>query len=214
MASNPHLAGEAVRAGQALDRARAAAVVVHGRGQGPDLMLDHLVARLDLADVAYVLPAAAGHTWYPERFNAELAANEPSLSHALEALEAALDQTERAGVPRERTVLVGFSQGGCLAAELVLRRPRALQGLAVLTGAAIGPPDQPRQPPDLTGLTAFFGASDRDAWVPWPDVQRTADVYAAGGAHVTLRRYHDSDHAIYDDEVAHVRALLARPPTA
>ena len=55
---------------------------------GPETMLD-LAGRLAAADVRCVLPAAAGDTWYPQRFTAPLAANEPWLTYALEALGAA-----------------------------------------------------------------------------------------------------------------------------
>ena len=100
--------------GRAVARARRVAVVLHGRGQDPVYMLEHLVARLDAPDVAYVLPPAAGGSWYPGRYNEPRAANEPWLGHALEAGEAAIAGVLEAGVPAEQIVLAGFSQGGCL----------------------------------------------------------------------------------------------------
>jgi phospholipase/carboxylesterase len=42
-------------------------------------------------------------------------------------------------VPPERIVLAGFSQGGCLVAVLLARTPRPYAGVAILTGALIGP---------------------------------------------------------------------------
>ena len=58
------------------------AVLVHGRGSGPETMLD-LAGRLAAGGVRCVLPAAAGNTWYPQRFKAPLADNEPWLTYAL-----------------------------------------------------------------------------------------------------------------------------------
>ena len=55
--------------GRAIARARRVAVVIHGRGQDPVYMLEHLVVQLDAPDVAYVLPPAAGGSWYPGRYN-------------------------------------------------------------------------------------------------------------------------------------------------
>ena len=63
---NPHLAAPPVVVGRAIARARRVAVVVHGRGQDPVYMLEHLVVPSStLPDVAYVLPPAAGGSWYP-----------------------------------------------------------------------------------------------------------------------------------------------------
>ena len=94
-------------------------------------MLEHLVLRLDDPDVAYVLPAASAGSWYPARFHEPRIANEPALGQALEAVETAIADVLAAGVPAERVVLAGFSQGGCLVADLVARTPRPYAGVAV-----------------------------------------------------------------------------------
>ncbi len=206
--TNPHLAHEIVRAGVALDEAVVAAVLVHGRDQDPAFMLE-LVDRLALDGVAYLLPEADGRTWYPGRYLAPIADNEPSLSHALEAYRSALAAIAAAGIPPERTVLVGFSQGACLTAELVFREPAPYAGIAILTGALIGPlQDERPAPAELAGLEVFFGCAREDAWIPLEHAQRTAQAFAAGGATTTFRAYDEPEHAIYDDEVDAVRALL------
>lgn len=199
-----------VRAGASLERAAVAAVLVHGRDQDPAFMMQ-LVRRLGLDDVAYLLPEADGHTWYPGRYTAPLADNEPSLSHALEAYRHALTTIAGAGIGPERTVLVGFSQGACVTAELVFREPAPYAGVAILTGALIGPPQDDRLPPAadaFAGLDVFLGCPREDAWVALEDARRAARAFAAGGATVTLRDYDEPEHAIYDDEVDAVRALL------
>jgi phospholipase/carboxylesterase len=206
--TNPHLAREIVRAGVALGEASVAAVLVHGRDQDPAFMLE-LVDRLALDGVAYLLPEADGRTWYPGRYLAPVADNEPSLSHALEAYRAALAAIAAAGIAPERTVLVGFSQGACLTAELVFREPAPYAGVAILTGALIGPPEEERPPPAaLAGLPVFFGCAREDAWVALADARRAAQAFAAGGAATTFRDYDEPEHAIYDDEVDAVRDLL------
>ena len=47
---------------------------------------------------------------------------------ALEAVEAAIAAVLAAGVPPERIVLAGFSQGGCLVADLIARTPAPVRG--------------------------------------------------------------------------------------
>jgi predicted esterase len=180
--------------------ARRIAVVVHGREQDPEYMLEHLVARLDAPDVAFVLPAAAERSWYPARYFEPREANEPWLGHALAALEAAIG-----GVEPERVVLAGFSQGACLVADLLARAPRRFAGAAILTGAVIGAHPEPA---GLDGVPVFMESSRYDEWVALDDVEATAKCFEAAGARVTLEVSDDREHRIRDAAVAGVRALL------
>jgi phospholipase/carboxylesterase len=116
-AANPHLELAPWFAGVPIADARAVGVLVHGRDQGPEVMLE-VTERLRLDEVAYVLPAAAQRSWYPGRYYDPLAQNEPDLTWSLEACEAAIAVATDAGVAPRRIVLGGFSQGACLVAEL------------------------------------------------------------------------------------------------
>jgi predicted esterase len=205
---NPHLAEPPALAGAALGKARAAAVVVHGRGQEPAYMLDNLVARLDLGDVAYVLPGAAGNSWYPARFLAAHGANEPWLGHSLQACAEAVELARSAGIPTERIVLVGFSQGACLVADFAARNPEGWGGLAILTGALLGAEGHETPVAPQHGLPVFMSASRLDGLVPVDRVEATARAFEAAGARVTLHLDEDPEHRISDDAVAGVRALL------
>jgi phospholipase/carboxylesterase len=210
---NPHLGTETVLAGAPLERARRAAIVVHGRDQEPAYMLDNLVRRLELDDVAYVLPSAASHSWYPGRFFESRDLNEPWLGHALAALDGALERVREAGFEAERTVLVGFSQGGCLVCEHAARWPARYAGVAVLTGALIGATDETwiadagTRP--LDGLPVYFGTREGDDWVPAERVRGSATAYAVAGAAVSLDVREPGPHAIDPEDVRAVRALLA-----
>jgi phospholipase/carboxylesterase len=183
-------------------------VVIHGRGQEPVYMLEHLVLRLDADDVAYVLPAAAGGSWYPARYFDPRPANEPQLSQALEACEAAIADVLAAGVPPQRIVLAGFSQGGCLVAELLALTQRPYAGVAILTGALIGPEHAVATPAGLDGLPVFMESSRHDEWVALEWVEATARALEAAGARVELQVADDREHRIRDAAVAGVRALL------
>ena len=171
-------------------------------------MLEHLVLRIDDPDVAYVLPAASGGSWYPGRFNESRIANEPQLGQALEATESAIAEVLDAGVPPERVVLAGFSQGACLAADLIARAPRPFAGVALLTGALIGPDDEVTRPGPLEGLPVFMESSRYDEWVPLERVEATARALEEAGARIELQVSDDRKHRIRDAAVAGVRALL------
>jgi phospholipase/carboxylesterase len=183
-------------------------VVVHGRGQEPVYMLEHLVLHLDAPDVAYVLPAASGGSWYPARYFDPRSANEPLLSQAFEACEAAIAEVLAAGVPPERIVLAGFSQGGCLVADLLARAPRPYAGAAILTGALIGPEHERARPAGLDGLPVFMESSRADEWVSLDHVEATARALEAAGARVELQVAEEPEHGIRAGAVAGVRALL------
>jgi phospholipase/carboxylesterase len=210
VAVNPHLAAPVVCAGPPLAEAAVAVVALHGRDQDPEYMLEHLVAPLGAADVAWVLPAAAGRSWYPDRFHAPRASNEPAFGAALAACEAMIERVAAAGVPARRTVLAGFSQGACLLADFVARAPRPYAGVAILTGALCGPPGDVTPVAALDGLEVLLASSRHDEWVPLHHVEATARAFAAAGADVTLRVSDDREHRIGEEAVAGVEALLAR----
>lgn len=191
-----------VHAGVPVAGARRVAVLVHGRDQDEQVMLD-VARRLALPDVAYVLPVCAARSWYPGRYFDPVAANEPHLTDALTALEAAATSADPG-----RTVIGGFSQGACLIAELVARRPRAWAGAAVLTGALLGPAGEIVTPVPLPGLPMFFGYSRHDEWVAADRAHATASAFAAAGARVTEEVYDDTEHRISDRAVAGLRRLL------
>jgi predicted esterase len=203
--ANPHPVDEPVRAGVPLQDARVAAVVVHGRDQDPAYMLEHLVERLAVPGVAYLLPAAAGRSWYPGRYFDTRTVNEPWLSAALDVCEATVELALDAGIPPERIVLVGFSQGACLLADLIVRRPRPYAGAALLTGALIGTPEELTP---LSGLPVVMVSSRHDDWVSIDDVRATARAFEAAGARVDLRVLADRQHFIAPAAVEGVRELL------
>ncbi|TNC26992.1 alpha/beta hydrolase [Amycolatopsis alkalitolerans] len=204
--SNPHLGQPAVTAGAALAGAPAAALVVHGRGQTPDYMTT-ILDRIARPELAYLLPAAAGNTWYPQSFLAPVAANQPWLDHALETMAVMLDRITDAGIPAERTFLIGFSQGACLLTEFLVRSPRRLGGAAILTGGYLGP--DRRSPNGSFGrMPVFLGTSRYDGWVPLARAEETAGLLRAMDADVTFSVYDDKEHLVNDDEIAEARRLL------
>jgi len=203
-----HTGQPLLRRGAALERARAAVIMVHGRGASADDILT-LADELGVPEVAYLAPQAAGGAWYPNRFVAPEASNEPWLSSALAVLGELLGQLATAGVPTERTLLLGFSQGACLALEYGARNPLRYGGLVGLSGALIERGDQPRvYPGDLAGTPVFLGCSDADAHIPRARVERSATLLQGLGATVDVRIYPGMGHTVNQDELAAVRALL------
>lgn len=206
--AQPHQGQPLLSAGPALDRARAALVLLHGRGATAAGMLE-LAERLAQPGWAAIAPQAAGGSWYPLPFLAPLAQNEPYLSSALARVSEVVAHIEAAGVPADRIVLLGFSQGACLACEWAARHPRRYGGVVILSGGLIGPEGTPRDyAGSFVGMPAFFGCSDRDPHIPLQRVHESAAVFERMGATVTKRIYPGMAHTINHDEYAWTRQLL------
>ena len=205
MTGNPHLSTELMRAGN--PDARVAAVLVHGRDLDPEFMLE-AAQRLALDDdVAYVLPRASGRSWYPGRFYDPMEDNEPWLGWSLQALEAAVDRA-RGGRSVPRVALVGFSQGACIVAEHLARRPEPYGAAAILTGALFGTAADRLPVGSLGGLPMFFGIAQDDDWIPVAAARDTVDAFQRAGARCELHIYDDQEHGVNDDEIVAVRTLL------
>jgi predicted esterase len=206
--SDPHRGQPVARAGQPLARATAAMVMVHGRGGSAEDILS-LSRELDVAGFAYLAPQAAGQTWYPYSFLSPIEQNEPGISSGLGAIAAALETLERAAIPAERAVLLGFSQGACLSLEFAARAARRYGGVAGLSGGLIGPEGTPRDySGSLAGTPVFLGCSDVDPHIPAPRVAETAAVLRRLGGEVDMRIYPGMGHTVNEDEVEAVRAIM------
>jgi predicted esterase len=200
---------QTVLAGTPLDRARAAAILLHGRGGSAHDMLG-MAEMLARDGVSFLVPQAQDHTWYPQRFLAPLEANEPWLSSALALVGTLIDRSTAAGVDSSRLMLLGFSQGACLALEAAARRARRYGAIVGLSGGLIGPPGQPRDDRGaFFGTPVFLGCSDVDLHIPLSSVEATAAVFTKMGAQVDKRIYRGMGHTVNEDEIEAVQTLLS-----
>ncbi len=206
----PHAGQPVLRGGTPIASAKAAVIMIHGRGAGPGNIMD-LVPAIGHPNTAYLAPAAAGGTWYPQSFMAPIAQNEPGISSGISVIHALMDEVIGAGLPAERIMLLGFSQGACLACTAAQRRPDRYGGVIAFSGGLIGPPGTAwSETGAFRSTPVFFGCSDRDAHVPESRVRESAAVLERMGALVTTRIYPGMGHLVNEDEVAFARELLAR----
>lgn len=196
------------QAGAPLSRAKAAMIMLHGRGASAEniLSLSDVVAQ---PDIAYLAPQAPGYQWYPFSFLAPIEQNEPFLSNALSLVGELVARLGTLGFPPEKVMLLGFSQGGCLASEFAARHARRYAGVMGLSAGLIGPPGAPRNySGTLAGTPVFLGCSDIDPHIPLERVRESTRVLRALGGDVTERIYPGFGHAINDDEIAQVRRIV------
>jgi phospholipase/carboxylesterase len=207
---DPHAKLPVHHTGAPLAEAKGAVVLLHGRGGSAEdiLSLSHSQA-LYRPELAYIAPQAAGHTWYPNSFLAPREANEPYLTSAISKISSIVNDIEAAGIPRDRIVIAGFSQGACLSTEFVASHPARYGGLIAFTGGLIGPPDADlHHAGSLEGTPALFLSGDPDQHVPWTRVQASATELERMGAQVTARRYPGRPHTISAEELDHARRLI------
>jgi phospholipase/carboxylesterase len=207
---DPHAAGKVYEEGVRLEDATGVVILLHGRGgSATDI--------LSLADglggaklrLAFLAPQAAGYTWYPNSFLAERESNEPWVSSALRKVEAVVELVVEAGIPRDKIVVGGFSQGACLATEFVATRPAQYGGLIAWTGGLIGPlGSDVSHSGDLGGMSVLQSGGDPDPHVPWSRVEESAKVLTAMGARVKTWRYPGKPHSVSGEEVALARQLI------
>ncbi|CCQ32636.1 carboxylesterase protein [Halorhabdus tiamatea SARL4B] len=206
--TGPHQDQPLVTAGAPLEDADAAAVLVHGRGATAQSIIQ-MAEGFPGEGVASLAPQAARNTWYPNPFTAPVESNEPGRSSGLAAIDDAVEAAVDAGIPTDRVLVLGFSQGACLASEYVARNPQRYGGLAVLSGGLIGEAiDVEEYDGDLEDTPVFLGCSDVDPHIAAERVEETADVFEQLNADVTKRLYEGMGHGVNDDERAFVREMI------
>ena len=208
MAADPHQGQEVLTAGKSFTTAQGAMILIHGRGASAyDIMELGLLLGSD--ELALLAPQAANYTWYPYSFLAPIADNEPYLTSALAAVAGLVERVETAGIPTEKIILAGFSQGACLASEFAARNARRYGGLLLFSGGLIGPPGTPRDyAGSFSGTPVFIGCSDIDAHIPLVRVQETTETLTALGADVNEKIYPGMGHTIIQDEMEQAKKIV------
>ena len=196
-----------LQAGEPLTAARAAMVLLHGRGAtAEDIMT--LASEVERPGWAYLAPQASGNAWYPNPFTAPLESNEPYLSAALDMVSKLVERVE-AHVPAQRIILLGFSQGACLTLEWAARNARRYGAVVGLSGGLIGPDGTPRDYPGTFDATPLFlGCSDVDPHIAMHRVVEAGEVFNRMGADVAIRFYPGMAHTVSVEELDQVLALV------
>lgn len=197
-----------VRQGAPLSEAKAAMVMIHGRGGGVESILP-LANHFTVEGFAYFAPVAANYTWYPNRFLVPRVQNEPYLSSALQAVSDVLAEIKAAGITPEKTIILGFSQGACLTLEYAARNPQHYGGIVALSGGLIGADDELNgYVGSFSGTPVFMGCSDVDPHIPEERVHQSAEIMQGLGATVDVRIYPGMEHTVHLDEIKAVNEVM------
>ncbi len=206
--SDPHTAQPVKSAGLSIKDAKAAMIMVHGRGASADSILT-LAAEFEQPDFTYLAPQAANNTWYPFSFLSPISNNEPGISSGIAKLANLVDELVSNGMPHQNIFLLGFSQGACLALEFAAQHARRYGGVIGLSGGLIGPDDTPRDyAGSLNSTPIFLGCSDVDFHIPKERVLLSAEIFAGLGGDVTAMLYPGMGHSINQDEIGFVKRMM------
>jgi phospholipase/carboxylesterase len=114
------------------------------------------------------------------------------------------------GVPPERIVLAGFSQGGAMALHVALRHPDRLAGVVALSCYIVGDDTLEREASAANrGLPIFQAHGTDDPIVPLPLGQAARDRLTTLGHEVEWRTY-DMAHQVVPEEIEAIGGFLRR----
>lgn len=204
----PHQNQHIIHFGTILEDAKAAMIMIHGRGASAHDILS-LAYEIDIPDVAYIAPQANGNSWYPHSFLSPAEKNEPELTSGLAVINSIVEMILQKGFSYEQIYLLGFSQGACLSLEYAARNPKKFGGVFGLSGGLIGENVNPQSHSgNLDGVEVFLGCSDVDPHIPIKRVNETEEVFKKLGAKVTKRIYKGMAHTVNQDEMDFVKSLI------
>lgn len=193
--------------GADMAQAKAICVFVHGRGQSPEEMVDHVIRHLPQG-IAYALPRAAGGTWYAAR------AVDPLTDDTRAALSAAVAQVrEVIDIARAQSsaalVLAGFSQGACLSLELSCAGGSAPDVLVAFTGCRVGTRDDARPHALPRGLPVYLTGGDADPWIPVSAFAEAVADLGSQGAALRADLFPDRGHEVSAAERDMLASILS-----
>lgn len=206
--TQPHSTTPVMETGLPISEADAALILIHGRGAGPQGMMP-LLAHLNVPGYSFLLPAASGNTWYPNRFIVPRDQNQPHLDAALQKVDSVVSNLVEQGIPTEKIVLLGFSQGACLATEYAARNPARYGGVVALSGGLIGADDElVGYEGDLQGTPIYLGCDADDFHIPQQRVDDSADILSQLGGKVKKQIFTGLGHTVNEVELAITRKMM------
>ena len=201
---------------------RATIIILHGLGaDGTDFMSFADELKLDaVGPVRYVFPRApvrpvtinGGNpmrAWY-DILNMDLVRreDEAGLRDAMARVHALIDEEVARGVPANRIVLGGFSQGCAITLGAGLRYPEKLAGLVAMSGYMPLADTLAAERSTANASTPVFQAHGRsDGVIALPRATATRDQLLALGQPLEWHEY-AMEHSVCMEEVQHLQAFL------
>lgn len=140
--------------------------------------------------------------WYDlKNLDLDQRADETGVRESIAQVEALLARENERGVPNERILLAGFSQGGAIALAAGVRREQPLGGLIGLsTYLPMGSTTQAESTPQALKTPVFMAHGSHDPVVPEAFGARSRDLLAGLGMAIDWHSY-PMQHAVCAEEI-------------
>lgn len=204
----PHQNQPVVTGGAKINDAEMSIIFIHGRGASAQSMM-MFADEFEGNDIHYRAIQAKRHTWYPRSFMAPKEMNQPGIKSGLQAIYDQISELNEGGIPTEKIILLGFSQGACLTTEFAARHPQRFGGIVGFSGGLIGEEVDPENyQGSLEQTPVFLGCSDRDPHIPQERVDLTEEIFEKLGANVTKKIYVGMAHTVNKDEIKYAQNII------
>jgi len=194
---------------------RYAVIWLHGLGaDGHDF--EPIVPELGLsaeAGVRFIFPHAPSQpvtinggmvmrAWYDiAAMDLSASVDEQGILRSTGHLRGLIRDTVESGIPTERIILAGFSQGGVIALQTGLAYPEKLAGIIALSTYVALPDTLRENATDANSDTPIFLAHGRfDPVIPYSLGQQSRDFLANEGYQVEWHEY-PMEHAVHPEEI-------------
>jgi phospholipase/carboxylesterase len=193
---------------------------LHGLGaSGHDF--EPIVPHLQLPNVRFVFPHAPARgvtingglimpAWYDILAMATQGAEDADdVRESAAMVESLIAREASRGVPAERVVLAGFSQGGAMALFVGTRQARPLRGMMVLSGYEVLARTREAETSDASRETPLLFC--HGTYDPMVDLSRARDAFAAYGEGRREAQWHEfpMGHEVSAAEITVIREWLA-----
>lgn len=134
--------------------------------------------------------------------------DENGIRAAQRQVEQLIARERERGIPANRILLAGFSQGGAMALHAGLRQQTALGGIIALS--AYLPLEQTLDQESTTSARTtpvFMAHGTQDPIIPWSAAEHAAHFLTARRISVTWRSYAMA-HAVCEEEILEVRSFI------
>ena len=194
-----------LRLGAPISDAKVVCIFIHGRGQSPEAMQEHVISRLQIRDAAYLLPRAPTGSWYQAK------AVDPLTPHTRQQLGEALAQIEAVAktVPKSKPLLIGgFSQGACVALEYAMKHGTWNGAMVNFTGCRVGTKNDERPRVSLLNMPVYLTGSNADPWIPIYAWAEAAEALNNAGARLRVESFPGRPHEVSDGEIKMLDEML------
>ena len=153
----------------------------------------------------------AMRAWYDIRdMDLSNRADAAGVESSVAQVEALIEREDERGVPPERVLLAGFSQGGAIALAAGIRRTRPLAGIVALSSyLPLGAATLRSMVPEARAQPIFMAHGMHDPVVPYTGGKRSRDALRDAGFEVDWHAW-PMAHQVCAEEIAALSAWMTR----